>query len=347
MTTSTLFAVACLAALGCKEPARAVPPPPQETAAEEKFVPAPTPTPVEPAGESPKQTCGQDHPKDDALLYLQTEKLRPILSRVRSSGALPGFLDGVRQAALGKSFSEIPAVIEAAVKEIGRVDDNAPGLQPILERIVRARAGAYATCMGLAQDDISWCTAQDEAWEGERAACQVMHTVHTRIGVEAARSGKDCKDAMAGTEGVIGLTEADWVAMCQAVKDGKPGDCPDSIDQKVATMCKAAAKRDGREPCKAFAEGHSPIWEPCCIKFAYRLSGVIHGKSPGVNLPELGALSGDTLGCERALEWGLFLDSAAHFGVADMPPSPAGENVTDDYLCRFQVYHSEGVLPTE
>ncbi|MBW2260959.1 MAG: hypothetical protein JRG91_03220 [Deltaproteobacteria bacterium] len=346
--TVTLIIAFCVAALGCKEPARAVPPAPPEAAVEEAAVETPPPAFQAAPEEPPAQTCGADHQKDDARLRLEHEKMHPILTRVRFEGELAGFIEGIRDAARRKAFGEMAGVIEGTLEEMERLSKGASdNLRPLLERSVKARAGAYATCMSLADDDISWCTALDDAWTGERAACQVMHTAHRRIAVGAVRGGADCASAMAGSPETIGLSEKDWVAMCQAVKDMKPETCPAGIEARVEAMCKAAAARSGREHCKLLEEEHSPVWEPCCVKFAYRLGGVIVGKAAPGLLPELAAIEGDRDGCERALAWGVFQDTAWIFGVEGVPDSPLKDNDSDDYLCLFQVYHSVEKLPGE
>lgn len=342
-TARTWIAAACVAALGCKEPARAVPPATQPAAPDAQ---APPPAAEEPAAEVPKQSCGADHQKEDSRSMLEAEKMRPVLAKVMTQAALPGILDAIPDAARRKAFPELGGVMEQQIKIIERVDPGLAGVvRPVLAKAVRVRVGAYATCMSLAEDDISWCTEQDASWEGERQACQVMHTVHRRIGLGVIRKGGDCAGVMEGSPEVYGIDAAGWVEVCEAFRDMKPEGCPPGLDTGVAAMCRAAAARSGHEHCKIEEGVHSALWEPCCSKFAYRLGAVGSGKADPGLIPEQGALSGDRDGCERALVWGLFVDLAGLFGIEGVGESPLQASDTDDYLCRFQVYHSPQELP--
>jgi hypothetical protein len=343
--TGTLIIAVLVAALGCKEPARAVPPgpPPENRTVEETPPPRFVETPPPP---EQKKSCGQDHVKDFVRLKEQAVAMQPLMRRLKADRIYLDFIDGIREAARRRAFGEIPGVIDAAVEELAHLDRGG-NVPLVFERSARARVGAYATCMSLADDDISWCTSLDEEWTGERTSCQVMHAVLTRIAVRAVREGGDCATVMAGSPEVIGLKEKHWVAMCQAVKDRDPEKCPSGIDDKVASMCKATAERDGREHCKALAGERSGIWEPCCLGFVYRVAVVIEGKADPSMSPEMAALSGDREGCERALAWRLVQDTAQISGIDGAPQSPVDAQDSEDYVCRFQVYHSVEKLPGE
>jgi len=338
---ATLIIAFSVLALGCKEPARAVPPPEKKTVEEPPPPPEETPPPPE-----QKKTCGQDHVKSFVRLKEEAVAMQPLLGRLMADSTYLDFVEAVRDAARRRAFGEIPAAIDTAVKDLAHLN-RVGNVSLVLERSVQARVGGYATCMSLAEDDASWCTSLDEEWSGERAACQVMHTAFTRIAVKAVREGGDCATVMAGSPEVIGLGEDQWIAMCQAVKDRDPEKCPQGVDPKADAMCKGTAERDGREYCKPPEGERSEIWEQCCIEFVYRMAVVIVGKAKPSMSPEMDALSGDREGCERALVWRLLQDTAQVSGIDGAPASPIDARETEDYVCRFQVYHSVEKLPGE
>ncbi len=343
-TARTWIAAACVAALGCKEPARAVAPATKPAAAPDAQTPPPAPE--APPAETSKQSCGADHQREDSRSLIEAEKMRPIMEKVMVHGALPGILDAISDVARRKAFTELDGLIKEQLAGIERVNPGLAGVvRPVLEKAVRVRVGAYATCMSLAEDDISWCTGQDASWQGERQACQVMHTVHRRIALGVIQKGGDCASVMEGSPEVYGIDGAKWVEVCEAFRDMKPDGCPPGLDAGVAAMCRAAAARSGHEHCKVEEGVHSALWEPCCSKFAYRLAVVATGKADPGLIPEQGALDGDRDGCERALAWGLFQDLAWLFGIEGVPGSPIETSDTDDYLCRFQIYNSPQELP--
>ncbi len=302
-------------------------------------------SPVEPSFE---QSCGGFHEKDEARRIGEVVALREPMNGLLLHSALAYYLSGMRDIASRRAFSDVGAVVDGTVMRMDIVFESLSGSEKVdLTTAARARLGAMATCMGIASDDISWCSAMDGAeWDGERVPCQAMYHIYRRIVSRAILGKQSCDDAMEGSLPILDLDQASWVKSCEAVKTRKPDGCPWSEDSKFGALCRSAAAGDGRQVCKVLSGlDDGAKRESCCVKLGWRLATVISGMAQPGFIPEKAALDGDVKGCAQAMEWGLFQDVAFMFSVPDVSGSVFRDSLAPGYLCRFQVHHSTEPMP--
>lgn len=314
-------------------------PPPETTPAKED------PEPLPKDGEM----CGGTQEKDEAARRAGYVALKAPLQGLKHESILMEFIEKTHQAARDKKFDEMDRIQQDALAEMEAILPDFSGSEAgLLYTAVRARLGAYATCRAIAEDDGTWCTSIDEEWTTERHSCVTMRTVYRRMVVDVMQKGGSCEDALEEVPDMPGVKKEHWMTTCQAVVKRDPERCQDLEDGFARAMCQSAAAGDGRKYCNVLSEEtYADTWIPCCVKFGWRLSHVIGGRSTARMIPEVGALQGDVGGCDRAFVWGLFGDLASSFGIEKVEESAVAKHREIPYICGYQVYHSVEPLPWE
>lgn len=337
-------------AQGCRKPAAPRDEPVKGAGRTEAEPEAPAP---EPGGEGEVSgTCPGPHVRqveDEARRRTSTSELEPMLRDASLRAGLVDLVQDVRAAASRRELGKTGAAVDRAhgslsLHRSGTSEDE----KRLMEAVVRSRLGAFATCRSLSDGDASWCSALDEAWQGERSACLLMHTLYVRIVRDAMRGGKPCDEAMKGSPALEGLDDGLWASVCTAVKERKPDGCPAVQGTRAGIICRVASSEHGEQECASLGgqvEGGQEDESGCCRKLAWRFANVSAGSKDAKLYPEAGALGGEAPGCERALVWGIFQDLARLFGIDDAPPPPHEGVESSTYLCRFQVYWSAQPLP--
>lgn len=322
------FLLLVVLATGCKQPGGRASPPEPPAAGEEA---APEPPPA------PESECRMES-FDEAQRRHEVFLMKPIMSGMRLQSELSAYIEGVRDAARRRQPGEMDSIVERAWKALASHRPETSGDErKLLEAVARSRTEAYATCMGIAEDDPTWC--------GKEEQCLVMYGIYRGIALQAVLGQKPCEEAMEVGPEASGMTLEIWTRACHAIKNMDPDACPDSLPERAGVVCRAASTRNPDHCEPLFDKGEHA--RECCERFAWRLGSVLRGKAVPRYIPEQAALGGDVDGCERALVWGLFRDAASTFGVPGAPDPPWQDRPTDEYVCPFIVYHSLEELPGE
>jgi hypothetical protein len=295
---------------------------------------APDGVPPDAAADAGK-ICFADNMKLEADRRSVEVKLEPVMARLRQIQILMETIDEVAAAALaGKAFTLKP-VLENAWERLEPVRAGfAQDELSHMSNIINSRAQAYLTCKAVAERNADICDLAKDATEGQKDGCHATYAVYALIAERAVKKGEPCAEALKDPK--VRLPEG-TVKVCEAIVQQKPELCPWKEDAASQAYCRAAATRSPSAACAPGAWTPKPRDLACCGKFKWRFASVLNPASISYNIPEIGALSGETEGCLNALRWGLFEDLAPVFKVEDLPDTGPTHG---EYLCPLEIFWS-------
>lgn len=336
-----LLAAACQPKQGGRAGKEEAPPPaekPQEIATPPREAPKP----------DPGQKCGGFQEKQEAKRRAAQAMLMEPLRAAGQHGTLMDFITAVADLADRKAFGELEALGETTGGEVKIYKpDWSESHAMYMMFMAREGLSSFAACRALNDDDTTWCEALEGTSDEGVKTCSRLHFYYRTLATRVILEQTDCQEAMSEASLPGGMSAEEAIKGCQAVVDQRPDDCPFEKGTRRSALCRALAARDGRGPCEEFKSEHQDRWVPCCQSFAWRFANVAGGMEDPRLVPELGALTGEPSGCERALVWDLFARLAPLFGVVGVEgkstPPIAGEPRPEP--CPYQVQWSPTKVP--
>jgi len=292
------------------------------------------------AGEADSgKICFADNMKLEADRRSVEFKLEPIMARLRQIQVLMEIIDEVAGTALCKKTFTLKPILDNAWERLESVPAGfAKDELAHLENIINSRAQAYLTCMAVAERNAGLCDLAKDTTAGQKDGCHVTYAVYALIAERAVKKGEPCAEVM--KDPGVRLPEGTAQA-CEAIVGQKPELCPWEEGSARQAYCRAAATRSAAAACAAGAWTPKPHDLACCGKFKWRFASVLNPASTSYNIPEVGALSGETEGCLNALRWGLFEDLAPVFKVENLPTPVIDPGPTyGEYLCPLEIFWS-------
>jgi hypothetical protein len=214
----------------------------------------------------------------------------------------------------------------------------------IMENVIKRRMEAYFSCMAVASGDSSFCKVMDEPQAlHHQNSCRWLYAIYTQIVAQAVKKGKECAAVMQNSG--IG-TPATAAAFCYAVAGRRGDKCPWEETSLEGAYCRAAAGRGTSLACKKVKLEERTNNRECCEMFEWRFMSATGSSATAYDIPEIGALSGDTEGCRKALQWGLFENLAPLFNVESFQGAKTDlSQLFGEFTCPLVIYWTQREPP--
>ena len=290
---------------------------------------------------APGERCFGDFLIAEAKRRKKERSLDPFFAEARRISLMIGVIDFTAKAAEERKYDGVSQGLSHYFESLKSLrPDMAEDEIGLVENIVSRRLGAYAACMAAASRDSSYCADLEKAWKESAEDCYLNYEFNVLIAQHAVINKESCTDIAKKHGPYKDAMQGQFTPVCEAVVKEKPELCPGDETSAPGAYCRIAASRARSSICEKVDFDDTEIGYRCCETFGWRFSRVVVGKESSYIIPELGALSGDTKGCERALEWGLMEDLGVIF-KADMPKELQKEpELWGEYLCPLIIYWS-------